>query len=105
MARHLICPTPPRGAGCDDIAGGSSGWRWSEGPITFVFFGSVARGDDDETSDVDLLVDLRNDVGLVSLVGLERELSELLDADVDVVPASLLKSAVRESAEAEAIAL
>jgi hypothetical protein len=67
-------------------------------------FGSVAR-DDDETSDVDLLVDLSNDVGLVSLVGLERELSELLDADVDVVPASLLKSAVRESAEAEAIAL
>ena len=68
-------------------------------------FGSVARGDDDDSSDVDLLVDLADDVGLVGLAGLERELSELLEADVDVVPASLLKPAVRELAEAEAIAL
>jgi len=68
-------------------------------------FGSAARGDDDGTSDIDFLVDLADDVGLVSLAGLERELSELLEAEVDVVPTSLLKPAVRESAEAEAIAL
>jgi predicted nucleotidyltransferase/DNA-binding XRE family transcriptional regulator len=68
-------------------------------------FGSVARGDDDASSDIDLLVDLADNVGLVSLAGLERELSELLEADVDVIPASLLKPAVKKSAEAEAIVL
>lgn len=68
-------------------------------------FGSVARGDDDATSDVDLLVDLADDVGLVGLARLERELSELLEVDVEIVPASLLEPAVRKSAEAEAIAL
>ena len=68
-------------------------------------FGSVARGDDDADSDVDLLVDIDDDVGLVGLAGLERELSELLDASVDVIPASLLKPAARRSAEAEAISL
>ncbi len=38
-------------------------------------FGSVARGDDTEDSDIDLLVDLSPDVGLVGLAGLERELA------------------------------
>lgn len=51
-------------------------------------FGSVARGDDQEGSDIDLLVDLDNDADLFSLVRLERELSELLGVDVDVIPAS-----------------
>ncbi len=68
-------------------------------------FGSVARGDDGDASDLDLLVDLGDKVGLVGLAGLERELSELLDVHVEIVPASLLKPAVRQSAEAEAIAL
>ena len=68
-------------------------------------FGSVARGDDDADSDLDLLVDLSDDVGLVGLAALERELSELLEMSVDVVPAELLKPSVRRTAEAEAIVL
>lgn len=51
-------------------------------------FGSVARGDEREDSDIDLLVDLDEDADLFSLVRLERELSELLGVDVDVIPAS-----------------
>lgn len=51
-------------------------------------FGSAARGDDREDSDIDLLVDLDEGADLFSLVRLERELSELLGIDVDVVPAS-----------------
>ncbi|PZS39452.1 MAG: nucleotidyltransferase [Pseudonocardiales bacterium] len=68
-------------------------------------FGSVARGEDTDDSDIDLLVDLDIDVGLVSLAGLTRELAELLDVDVDVVPAATLKSAVRDEVLSEAIAL
>lgn len=57
-------------------------------------FGSVARGDEREgsdidfLSDIDLLVDLDADADLFSLVRLERELAELLGVDVDVTPAS-----------------
>lgn len=51
-------------------------------------FGSVASGDDDEGSDIDLLVDLDDEADLFSLVRLERELSDVLGVDVDVVPAS-----------------
>ena len=68
-------------------------------------FGSVARGEDSDQSDVDLLVDLRSDVGLVALSGLAREIGEIMGVDVDVVPADSLKPAVRERALAEAIPL
>lgn len=68
-------------------------------------FGSVARGEENESSDVDLLVDLDAGVGLVAFVGLERELGELLGVSVDVVPADSLKPKVRAEALAEAIPL
>lgn len=68
-------------------------------------FGSVARGEDNDTSDIDLLVDLDPAVGLVGLAGLTRELQDLLGVDVDVVPANSLKPAARAAALTEAIAL
>lgn len=68
-------------------------------------FGSVARGEDTETSDVDLLVDLADGVGLISLSALGRELGELLGRTVDVAPASTLKPGVRDEVFAEAISL
>jgi predicted nucleotidyltransferase/DNA-binding XRE family transcriptional regulator len=77
----------------------------SRGARNVRVFGSVARGEDTEASDVDLLVDLDDGVGLVALGGLERELGELLGVPVDVVPADSLKSKVRAEALAEAIPL
>jgi predicted nucleotidyltransferase len=51
-------------------------------------FGSVARGDAEADSDVDLAVVLDRDahIGLWGLVGLEERLSELLGRPVDLVP-------------------
>ncbi len=68
-------------------------------------FGSVARGDDTDTSDIDLLVDLDGDVGLVSLIRLQQAMEDLLGAKVDVVPSSGLKPAVLDDVLAEAIPL
>ncbi len=68
-------------------------------------FGSVARGEDVESSDVDLLVDLDEGVGLLDLIALERELAELLGVDVDVVPSDSLKPRVRHRVESEAVPL
>lgn len=68
-------------------------------------FGSVARGEDTATSDIDLLVDLDHGVGLFDLLGLERELGKLLGVDVDVVPADTLKPRIRALVLGEAIPL
>lgn len=68
-------------------------------------FGSVARGDDTEASDVDLLVDVGEGVGLLGLIGLEDELGEVLGRRVEVIPAAGLKAGIAPQALAEAIPL
>jgi predicted nucleotidyltransferase len=49
-----------------------------------LLFGSTARGDDSEGSDVDLIVEMR-DSSLVRIVDLELKLEELLGRRVDVL--------------------
>jgi uncharacterized protein len=66
-------------------------------------FGSVARGEEKEGSDVDLLVDLAPDIGLFGLARLEHDLGTVLDTRVDVVPASDLKPGVAREVHAEAV--
>jgi predicted nucleotidyltransferase len=75
------------------------------GATNLRVFGSVARGEDTEASDIDLLVDLAPGIGLFGLIGLQRELAELLGKDVDLVPASGLKADMRDLVVAEAISL
>jgi hypothetical protein len=53
----------------------------------------------------DVLPDIGLSVSLVELIGLERELSQLLDRRVDVVPARSLKPAVARRVLAEAVPL
>ena len=48
-------------------------------------FGSVARGDADESSDIDLLVDFKPDRSLLDHAALVLDLEELLGRKVDVV--------------------
>ncbi|WP_297747752.1 nucleotidyltransferase family protein [uncultured Tessaracoccus sp.] len=48
-------------------------------------FGSVARGDDAEGSDIDLLVEFEKGASLFDQAGLEIDLEELLGRRVDVM--------------------
>lgn len=59
-------------------------------------FGSVARGDDEPGSDLDLLVDFTEEASLLDEVGLRLALADLLRLDVDVVAADSLTGRVRE---------
>lgn len=70
-------------------------------------FGSVARGDAAQGSDLDLLVDLDASGGnpLLRVAGLSEELSELLGLRVDVVTDDLLREPVSASAHADAVPL
>lgn len=66
-------------------------------------FGSAARGDDHPDSDVDLLADLPEGMGLFALARLVEELERVLDGiKVDLVPDRDLKPDLREEIEHEA---
>lgn len=65
-------------------------------------FGSVARGEADESSDVDFIVELEPGRTLFDLGGLLMDLRELLNRDVDVVTEAGLKARIRERVLREA---
>jgi len=75
------------------------------GVVRIRVFGSVARGDASESSDIDFLVDLESGRGLLDLGGLLMDLKELLGHDVDVVTESGLRSRVAERVLADAVDL
>lgn len=68
-------------------------------------FGSVARGDAAEASDIDFLVDLEAGRGLLDLGGLLMDLRDLLGHDVDVTTGAGLRPRVAERVLADAIDL
>lgn len=72
-------------------------------------FGSVARGDDEPDSDIDLLVELQGERSsggeLLDVLELSELLSALVGARVDVVTVRSLRSEVRQLALAESVPL
>ena len=68
-------------------------------------FGSVARGDADEISDVDFLVEMEPGRSLFDLGGLLMELQEFLGCNVDVITERCLKDRIRDKVIREAVAL
>jgi hypothetical protein len=68
-------------------------------------FGSVARGEADEASDIDFLVELEPGRTLFDLGGLLMDLRELLGREVDVATARGLKPRIRERVLREAVNL
>lgn len=68
-------------------------------------FGSVARGEADPKSDVDVLVDLEPGRNLLDLGGLLMDLEELLGCRVDVVTEKGLRPRIRERVLREAVSL
>jgi len=68
-------------------------------------FGSRARIDGQQASDLDLLVDLEEGRTLLDLVRLKRELEELTARPVDVVTEASLSPHMRDQVLAEAVLL
>ena len=75
------------------------------GAFNVRLFGSVARGNDDAASDIDILVDLEPGRSLFDLGGLLTDLQTLLGRDVDVVTEKRLRPALRERVLQEAVCL
>jgi len=66
-------------------------------------FGSVARGEADEKSDIDLLVDMEEGRTLFDLGGLLMDLQETLNCKVDVATEKILRDRIKERVLKDAI--
>jgi hypothetical protein len=66
-------------------------------------FGSVARDEQTEESDIDLLVEFSRPVGFVTFMRLEHFLSERLGRPVDLVTTDSLKPVIRQDVLSEVI--
>lgn len=77
----------------------------SHGAKNVRVFGSHARGEETEDSDVDLLVDFDGEHGLLDRIALIAELEELLGRDVDVVTEQGIYWLLRRKIVREAVPL
>jgi predicted nucleotidyltransferase len=66
------------------------------GVASLLLFGSVARGEATETSDIDLVVEFDRPVGLFALLRLQARLAIWLGRRVDLVPSDSLRPEIRE---------
>jgi len=77
----------------------------SHGATRVRLFGSVARGEAGEESDVDFLVDMERGRSLMDRAALMVDLERLLERRVDIATERGLKESLRESILGEAIPL
>ena len=68
-------------------------------------FGSVARGEATQASDLDLLVEMDSGRTLLDLVGLWQDLEELLGCKVDVITEGGISPYLRTRILKEAVAI
>lgn len=61
------------------------------GLIEIGIFGSYVRGEQDENSDIDILVEVKRPMGFVKFIKLENHLSKIFGAKVELVTKKALK--------------
>jgi len=75
------------------------------GAFNIAVFGSVARDEATEASDIDLLVDLPQGTSLFQRAEFQQDLEALLDHKVDLIRRRNLRPSLRDRVEAEAVPL
>jgi uncharacterized protein len=68
-------------------------------------FGSVARGDDTEASDLDLLIEMDPGRSLLDIIAIKQDLEDLLGCRVDVVTEAAISPYLRDKVLHEAVRL
>lgn len=68
-------------------------------------FGSAVRGELNEDSDVDILVEIRGDISLLDFVGIKLEIEEVLGRKVDLVEYATIKPLLRDTILKEQVAI
>lgn len=71
------------------------------GVASLGVFGSVVRGEQGPASDVDILVDFKQPIGLIRFMQLESHLASLVGSKVDLVSRKALKPTIGKRILAE----
>lgn len=66
-------------------------------------FGSIVRGQEDDSSDIDILVNYNEEVTLLDVAGLQFELEQILGRKVDLVSEKFLHQRIRDRVNKEQI--
>lgn len=74
-------------------------------PRMIGIFGSYARGENDQNSDLDILIDFEQPLDLLEIIGLEQELTEKLGIKVDLITLRSLNPQLKEYVEKDLIPL
>lgn len=72
---------------------------------SIALFGSYVRGEQNEGSDLDVLVDFSSPVSLLHIVILENHLTDILGVQVDVIPRKNIKEELKSAILGEAVPL
>lgn len=75
------------------------------GAFNIRIFGSVARGEDTDKSDIDFLVEMESDKSLLDRIALIQDLEDYLGCKVDVATVKGLREYFRERILKQAIYL
>jgi predicted nucleotidyltransferase len=79
--------------------------REQYGITDLAVFGSVARGEATEKSDIDIFAEVTRPIGMIALCAAENYLTELLETKVDLVLRRSIRHELRDRILGEAIAV
>ncbi len=74
-------------------------------PNMVGIFGSYARGENNQNSDLDILIDFEYPLDLLEIIGLEQELTEKLGVKVDLITLRSLNPQLKKYVERDLIPL
>ena len=74
-------------------------------PKMIGIFGSYARGENDQNSDLDILIDFDQTPDLLEIIGLEQKLSEKLGIKVDLITVRSLNPQLKIHVEKDLVPL
>jgi predicted nucleotidyltransferase len=68
-------------------------------------FGSMARGEENPESDIDIIVEMEEGSSLLDIIAIKQDIEELLGRKVDVVTEASLSPYIRDAVLREAVNL
>jgi predicted nucleotidyltransferase len=77
----------------------------AHGARNLRLFGSISRGEANEKSDIDLLINLEPGRTLLDIIAIKQDLEDLLGCDVDVVTEDAVNPYIREQILKDAVSL
>ena len=108
MVTHFIdgltTETPPTSLGVTiRMLRDNQGILTDRGLLNIAVFGSVARGEEEPGSDIDLLVKTADDMNAFRLAGIQSNLQEILGARIEIVTLKEFNDSFDQSAQKDVI--